>query len=254
MICEFCGKEHDGSYGTGRFCSDHCRRAFCGSSRKKGKRRTGFIKKSSKEGGWTCICNQNFRTRALLSKHKKECEFYKNVSKKHINQYIKAELLGLPKPIVSDETRRKISQSQKGINNSSKRPEVRAKISEGMKRAHAEGRAHNIGECRWNNKPSYPEEWFMKVLKNEFGFVESKDYKREYPFYRYSLDFAWPNKKVCIEIDGEQHQRFQEQKNRDIKKDELLKKEGWVELRKSWKDIFNDPKSFIKEVNIILIS
>jgi hypothetical protein len=24
MICEFCGKEHDGSYGSGRFCSKSC--------------------------------------------------------------------------------------------------------------------------------------------------------------------------------------------------------------------------------------
>ena len=35
------------------------------------------------------------------------------------------------------------------------------KISSSMKKAHAEGRAHNIGECRWNNEPSWPEKWFM---------------------------------------------------------------------------------------------
>jgi hypothetical protein len=23
--CEYCGKEHDGSYGSGRFCSNHCK-------------------------------------------------------------------------------------------------------------------------------------------------------------------------------------------------------------------------------------
>ena len=34
-----------------------------------------------------------------------------------------------------------------------------------MKRAHAEGRAHNIGTCRWNNEPSYPEQFFMKVIE-----------------------------------------------------------------------------------------
>ena len=28
MICENCGKEHDGSYGTGRFCSKKCQYAF----------------------------------------------------------------------------------------------------------------------------------------------------------------------------------------------------------------------------------
>ena len=28
MICENCGKEHDGSYGSGRFCSKECARSF----------------------------------------------------------------------------------------------------------------------------------------------------------------------------------------------------------------------------------
>lgn len=31
MICEFCGKEHDGSYGSGRFCSKSCRMKFIAS-------------------------------------------------------------------------------------------------------------------------------------------------------------------------------------------------------------------------------
>lgn len=29
-ICEKCGKEHDGSYGSGRFCSKECARGFSG--------------------------------------------------------------------------------------------------------------------------------------------------------------------------------------------------------------------------------
>ena len=28
MICENCGKEHDGSYGSGRFCSEECARSY----------------------------------------------------------------------------------------------------------------------------------------------------------------------------------------------------------------------------------
>ena len=69
-----------------------------------------------------------------------------------------------------------------------------------MKKAHAEGRAHNIGESRWNNKPSYPEKWFMEVIANEFN---DKNYVREHPFHKYSLDFAWLDKKKCIELDGD---------------------------------------------------
>ena len=32
MICEVCGNEHDGSYGTGRFCSESCKQTFVGLS------------------------------------------------------------------------------------------------------------------------------------------------------------------------------------------------------------------------------
>jgi len=30
-ICEFCGKEHDGSFGKGRFCSSSCSSKFASS-------------------------------------------------------------------------------------------------------------------------------------------------------------------------------------------------------------------------------
>ena len=120
----------------------------------------------------------------------------------------------------------------------------RMKISDSMKKAHREGRAWNIGKSRWNNKPSYPELFFMKVIENEF---DDKNYTREYPFSKYSLDFAWQEKKKCIEIDGEQHQRFEEYSNRDKLKDQLLIDSGWQVLRISWKDLYNNTKEKIQE-------
>ena len=63
-------------------------------------------------------------------------------------------------------------------------------ISNSMKLAHKEGRAHNIGESRWNNVHSYPEKWLIKVLENEFGMKEHIDYKTEMSFGRFALDFA----------------------------------------------------------------
>lgn len=35
MICENCGKEHDGSYGSGRFCCSSCRVSFTNKHRKR---------------------------------------------------------------------------------------------------------------------------------------------------------------------------------------------------------------------------
>ena len=62
----------------------------------------------------------------------------------------------------------------------------------------------------------------------------------------FSWDFAWVDKKKCIEIDGDQHQRFQEYIDRDKRKDSKLLEEGWKVLRLIWKDVFKEPKKFIK--------
>ena len=117
-----------------------------------------------------------------------------------------------------------------------------------MKIAHKEKRAHNIGSSRWNNEHSWPEQWFIEVLHNELNMVENVDYKTEMPFDKYSLDFAWPEKKLCIEIDGEQHDRFEEYKLRDISKDKLLKENGWKVIRIKWIDCWHNPKQYIEQV------
>ena len=121
--------------------------------------------------------------------------------------------------------------------------DTKIKISNSMKKAHKEGRAWNIGKSRWKNKPSYPEKFFMNVIDNEFN---DKYYQREYPFFKYSLDFAWEHKKKCIEIDGGQHERFIDYKLRDNKKDNLLKQNGWQILRIRYIDLYHNTKYWIK--------
>ena len=54
------------------------------------------------------------------------------IEKNHSNQFTKAQKLGLPKPIVSEETRLKISKSSKGKKYTK---EHRKKLSESMKKA-----------------------------------------------------------------------------------------------------------------------
>lgn len=120
--------------------------------------------------------------------------------------------------------------------------ETKLKLSCSLKLAHKEGRAWNIGRSRWKNKPSYPEKFFIKVIQNDFL---DKEYRREVPFHRFSLDFVWFNKKKVIEIDGKQHDIDLKQKQRDIEKDRLLILEGWQILRIKWKDLCNDSKYWI---------
>ena len=80
------------------------------------------------------------------------------------------------------------------------------------------------------------------MIKNEF---QDQNYTREYYILGYSLDFAWVDKKLEIEIDGEQHERAENQ-IRDKKRDQILKENGWKTLRIKWKEMFNNSNKYIK--------
>lgn len=158
-------------------------------------------------------------------------------NKKSGNQYTKAKELGLPPP---DNPSKGKPGTFRGKKHSA---ETRQKISEGMKKAHVEGRAWNLGTNRWINEPSHPEKFFMTVIDNEF---DNKNYQYNMYFHGFWLDFAWPELKRCIEIDGKQHLESEQQIQRDKRKEKLLAENGWELLRISWKDMFNDSKTHIK--------
>jgi very-short-patch-repair endonuclease len=190
---------------------------------------------------WVCTqCGERFATRKLMYDHK---------HKKH--PFPKTWNKGLTKetdPRVAkgvETLKQRISEGLVKNHWEGKHlpDEIRKKISASMKKAHTEGRAHNIGESRWNNEPSWPEKWFMQVIENEFT---DKNYVREKPFHRFSLDFAWEHKKKCIEIDGQQHELLPGYKERDLRKDKALADEGWQVLRLPWSDVFNEPKKYIQ--------
>lgn len=234
-VCKFCGSEFEN--GSGSFCSHSCQGKWSANNCKKS---SGY---KSEFGRWKCtVCGFIAESRAKLFKHTKshrlnpdeKCAWNKGLTKdtdvrlkKSGESYSKKVKDGVIKPSFLGKHFTK---------------EQKQKISNGMKKAHAEGRAHNIGTCRWNNEPSYPEQFFMKVIENEF---DDKDYEREYPFIRFALDFAWVHKKKVIEIDGDQHERFEEYKLRDKEKDRLLIENGWQVLRIKWKDMMKDSKYWI---------
>jgi len=159
---------------------------------------------------------------------------------KGTNQYTKARKLGLPDPIISNETKQKLSANHRGKNSE----ETKKKISLGVIKAYEEGR-HSIN-CGWPNREgreSYPEIWWTGVIDAEFN---DKNYEREKRIGPYSLDFAWPHKMKYIEVDGQQHYRFNELRQSDIRKDKYLKNLGWTVLRIKWEDCYNNKQHFIK--------
>lgn len=204
---------------------------------------------------WKCtVCGNVFRTRALLQTHRKEqhseikmtssftdlisydCPFCGR-HRANVRRCAKsAHILHCSKnPDRVPKKRHKLSDEQKKL------------ISEKMKKAHLEGRAGTF-PSRKNCEHSYPEKWLIGVLNRELGFIEDKDYKTEYFFHKQFLDFAWPERKLCIEIDGQQHERFVERKLNDAKKDENLKAENWKLLRLRWSDICNNTQEYIQQI------
>lgn len=67
--CSICGKEHDGSYGSGKFCSKHCRYVYIG---KQTKNHVCNFPKRKGKGNWKCPhCGKIFESKLKLIEHKK---------------------------------------------------------------------------------------------------------------------------------------------------------------------------------------
>lgn len=100
-----------------------------------------------------------------------------------------------------------------------------------------------------NNGISWPEQYWMNVIQNEF---RDKEYVFQYQFGRFAIDFAWPHKKIALEIDGDQHYTQPEQRQRDANKEMLLETMGWTLIRVRWKAMFKNPKKFINDVKNVI--
>ena len=152
-----------------------------------------------------------------------------NLSDKHknTNKYIKAMENNLPKPVCSNETKKKISDKLKGRVLSE---ETKKKISDTRKKQLEE----NIYASSWlsnhSSKPSYGELYFMDVFENEK--IPLKYHKQ---VGRYQLDFYNEIYKKYIEIDGEQHYTPKGILH-DKERTDILLNKGWIGLRIRWSE------------------
>lgn len=74
---------------------------------------------------------------------------------------------------------------------------------------------------------SYPEQYFKTLFENE-----QIEYKQNYYQNGYFLDFAWPEQKKYIEIDGEQHYVDPRIVKHDKKRTKKLNDAGWVCIKR----------------------
>lgn len=79
------------------------------------------------------------------------------------------------------------------------------------------------------------ERLFLKELESR-GLRKGIDFSSQFPLrYSFILDFAWPDKKIAVELDGEAWHPPNNQ--RDATKNYLLKRAGWTVIRFPGKEI-----------------
>lgn len=99
-----------------------------------------------------------------------------------------------------------------------------------IRKAHLKWMKEHPEQTAWRLKNmSYPEKCFQEILEDN-GLNKKHLIYREYSVFPYFIDFAFINEKVAVEIDGSQHLE-EERKNKDAKKDILLRSNGWRIIR-----------------------
>jgi very-short-patch-repair endonuclease len=216
MNCENCDNEHDGSYGSRRFCSSKCARGFST------KRKRSLI-------------NEKIR-KTIEDKHpkiEKNCEWCGN--KFEVKKSKKKQLTCSR------------SCSAKLRNNS---PEYKEWLSEHFskiaKKRYMEGDESIGWQIRKNQPMSKPERIVKKFLDEENIIFE-----REYKEGKYFIDFAILERQISLEIDGKQH-NYPERRKKDKEKDEFLRSRGWKIIRYPFID-YDDLEKKKKEIIALLV-
>ena len=98
-----------------------------------------------------------------------------------------------------------------------------------------------------HSKQSYPEKYFRDLFDKDEILCKALS---EYRVNTYSLDFAFPEYKIDIEIDGEQHYVDKRIIKHDEKRNSILSSLGWKCIRIRWSEY---QKLSLKERQEIII-
>jgi len=197
---------------------------------------------------WICeYCGAKIESSRKLYKHKREEHNIKNGQAPKYN--LMCKYCGITKytnrgvmtrhEMYCDKNPNK--QQCKGHKNTE---EICKRISIGMKKAHEEGRASSwIGR----RKRSYAEQSWFNIFINE-----KIQFENNYYVNPYWLDFAWPDKKLYFEVDGQTHYTT-EGKIHDEERTNFLKEQGWILIgRCNWSEYQclskENKQCYIKEI------
>ena len=198
-VCENCENQHDGNYGSGRFCSAKCARGFSTKSKRKEiNEKISNTIKGSGHGDVEIIC-ENCESKFKTSWNKR---------------YQRACSHSCASKLRWKDKQYKLYMSKIASKNAFKKHK-NPDIQFGWK-------------TRKKLEPSYPESIAIKTLDGL-----NINYEREMPISKYFVDFAIHDMMIILEIDGQQHKNPERAKT-DILKDAILTKKGWKVYRIKW--------------------
>lgn len=117
-----------------------------------------------------------------------------------------------------------------------------------QRESHLKWMKENPEKTAWRkSNMSYPEKVFLSYLE-ESGISDNFLIEREKSVFPYFIDFAFVDLKIAIEIDGSQHLE-EKRKKSDEKKDKLLLSKGWRVLRITAKQVLENKRETIDQVN-----
>lgn len=245
--CPVCGKEHDGSYGSGKFCSKHCRYVYIGKQTKNHVCNFPKVKNKKPWGTWKCCwCGEVFETKSKLIDHKRL--FHKKKSHPAWNKGLTKETDKRVKKARNTLVKRykngELVSHFKGKHWDEEHKKLFSEIRKKFLKEHPEKVPYLLNH---SSKMSYHERYFNFII-----MAEHINAKFHLNIEKYQLDFYNENLKKYLEIDGESHYTDKKTIQIDKERTKFLTDIGWTGMRIRWKDYqklkFDERKNIIDQI------
>jgi very-short-patch-repair endonuclease len=201
----------------------------------------------------TCkICGKEYKNKRNLSAHIRKIhniEWYDYL--KQIGEFPKCKYCNNDVKIRSGGYKLSVLCDSQECLTKSRKDKMTPQVRKILSRKRLDYMKENPEKTAWRTKTiSYPEKLFLNKLY-ELKWNEKFNIVREEPIFPYFIDFAFIDLKIAVEIDGSQH-KLEERKQSDIKKDKLLKKNGWRVLRIEATNLYHEIDKVFEQLDIFI--
>lgn len=216
FICQFCGKQ------LSRKCNLTVHSKTCS------KNPNRISLHHSKDDGWICsVCGEKFLTRAEHNEHKATSHADHQNSQVHPKCLFECSYCHKQWETTIEGLK---THERYCVENPNRVAPKSHPVSENVKKRISEKQKENYkGKSRFNldrSQEPYSEKYFREWLEKE-----NIEYKKNFHVDRFFLDFAFPDKKLYFEVNGEQHYRKmyngRDYQERDKEREYIIFQCGW---------------------------